>query len=244
MHSHLVERVRRVIIFGASIILLGVAALAFLVSFEAISSFAALSGAVRPELAWAIPPLVDAPIVMASLLWLNRSLLGEQARSAQLVLVLAAGASLGLNLAHAPHHVGAWAVALIAPAALVASVELAMSELRRVIRATNEQVAGGGAAPALPPLPDVDWGPLVTALQTAAADEDGQGLSGTTLSRALAAQGLSVTERDARRVLFVLRPKEGEGTVPAPAPASPAQPPTANGQEPGKELELASTESG
>ena len=224
MQSHHLQYLDRLVGRMAAGLMLGVAGLAFGVSFEAIRTFAARSGAVSPGLAWAIPPLVDATIVMASLVLFNRTLVGEPARFAIGALIISAAGSLSLNIAHAPHRLGSWAVALIAPAALVLSVELAMSELRRAIRhaaaagdqegklsadatAEHDQLATGGAPAA--PL-GVTLMPLLVALQ-AATDPDGIGtLSGNSLSRAFAEQGIELSARDARRLLSVLRPQERE----------------------------------
>jgi hypothetical protein len=76
-------------------------------------------------------------------------------------------------------------------------------------------VPEGGAAIA----PDVDTTALLEALSELEADG---GVSGAKLSAALARRGLDVTERDARRVLAVLRPSkagtDGDGPTPEPAP--------------------------
>jgi hypothetical protein len=104
-----------------------------------------------------------------------------------------------------------WGVALIAPIALVISVELAMAELRRFMRRRapvagtgtasfngNGQLAGGGA--------DLGILPIVAAIYRSRELDGGEQLSGAGLSRALAEQGVSISERDARRLLVVLRP--------------------------------------
>jgi hypothetical protein len=224
VQPHHIRRLNRLVGRAAAVLMLGVAALAFVVSFEAIRSFAARSGAVSPGLSWAIPPLVDATIVMASLVLFNRSLAGERAHFAIYALILSAGGSLSLNMAHAPQHIGSYAVALIAPAALVLSVELAMSELRRAIRqaptdagqeselpagepAATDQVTEGGA-PSAPA--GVDLTLLLTALNTAAGPEGTGTLSGNSLSCAFAEQGMELPPRDARRLLAVLRPHQDD----------------------------------
>jgi len=203
------QRLAGFVAWAAAFLMLGIASLAFVVSFEAIKSFAAKSGAVSPGMAWAIPPLVDATIVMASLVLFSRSLAGERAAFAVSVLVAAALGSLSLNVAHAPQSLGAWSVALIAPAALVLSVELAMSELRRAIRKPSPEMSAlvpeGGAEAA----PGTDLGPLQAALTE--ASEDGQP-SGAKFAAALVRHGVDISERDARRVLAVLRmPRERQG---------------------------------
>jgi hypothetical protein len=55
-----------------AVLVLSIAGLAFMVSFEAIREYAARSGAVSPTLAWIIPLLVDTFIIVASLsIWLR-----------------------------------------------------------------------------------------------------------------------------------------------------------------------------
>lgn len=92
-----------------SALMLTVAVLAFIVSFDQIRAYSVHTGAVMGALAYCIPPLVDLPIVTASLVWLSRSAAGEQAHGAKVVVGLAAAASLALNMAGVPHHLGAWA---------------------------------------------------------------------------------------------------------------------------------------
>jgi hypothetical protein len=132
-------------------LMVAVATLAFVVSFEQIRLYALSTGTVSPSLSWCIPFLVDLPILMASLKWLERSVHGEKARMAQGVLVAAATTSLLLNMAQAPHHWGAWAIALVPPAALMATVEMAMEELRRAaVRAVRVPIGREEAPKPMP----------------------------------------------------------------------------------------------
>jgi Protein of unknown function (DUF2637) len=115
----------------------GVGAVAFFTSFEAIKSYAKTSGGITPAHAWAIPLLVDSFIVVATgaELWLA----GQPTRRAwwelawpRVLLAGAAGVSFVLNVAHAK--AGDWparGVAAIPPAALVLSVELLVMIARR-----------------------------------------------------------------------------------------------------------------
>jgi hypothetical protein len=122
-----------------AILVLSIAALAFMVSFEAIREYAARSGAVSPALAWIIPLLVDTFIIVASLsIWL-RSLSGERSFFGSALLISAACGSLLLNIAHAPENIAARAVAIIPPAALIASFHVVMGELRRAYRRRLEK---------------------------------------------------------------------------------------------------------
>lgn len=135
------RRIRRL----TALLVLGVACLAFAVSFEAIRDYAAHSGAVAPQLAWVIPLLVDTFIVVASLaIWL-RSMDGERAWLPMLLLITAACGSLLLNVAHAPHRFSAQAVAAIPPAALIASFHVAMAELRREHKRRVERASRAAA---------------------------------------------------------------------------------------------------
>jgi uncharacterized protein DUF2637 len=155
------RRIRRL----TAILVLGVACLAFAVSFEAIRDYAASSGAVAPQLAWVIPLLVDTFIVVASLaIWL-RSLDGERAWLPMALLISAACGSLLLNVAHAPHRLAAQAVSAIPPAALIASFHVAMSELRRSHKRKREAAARMAALQAMANGP----GPGLTATRSTTA---------------------------------------------------------------------------
>jgi hypothetical protein len=109
----------------------GIAALAFLVSFEAIAAYAVQVGAFPRGLRWAAPLLVDTFTVAATLVILARSRDGVRAGYAWSLVVVASTVSVALNIAHAPPHLAARAVASLPPAALLASLELVMSEARR-----------------------------------------------------------------------------------------------------------------
>jgi hypothetical protein len=109
-----------------------IAALAFLVSFEAISDYAVRVGAFSPGLRWAAPLLVDTFTVAATLVILARSRDGARAVYAWSLVVVASSVSVALNVAHAPPHLAARLVAALPPAALLAALELVMSEARRL----------------------------------------------------------------------------------------------------------------
>jgi hypothetical protein len=109
-----------------------IAALAFLVSFEAISDYAVRVGAFSPGLRWAAPLLVDTFTVAATLVILARSRDGVRAVYAWSLVVVASTVSVALNVAHAPPHLAARLVAALPPAALLAALELVMSEARRL----------------------------------------------------------------------------------------------------------------
>jgi hypothetical protein len=109
-----------------------IALIAFAVSFEAISAYAVAVGAFPRPLRWCAPLLVDAFTVAACLVILARSRDGERAVYAWSLVVIASSVSVALNVAHAPPHTPARLVASLPPAALLAALELAMSEARRL----------------------------------------------------------------------------------------------------------------
>jgi Protein of unknown function (DUF2637) len=125
----------------------GVGAVAFFTSFEAIRAYAKTSGGITPAHAWAVPLLVDSFIVVATgaELWLA----GQPGRRAwwelawpRVLLAGAAGVSFVLNVAHAK--AGDWparGVAAIPPAALVLSVELLVMIARRAAIARTNRLA-------------------------------------------------------------------------------------------------------
>jgi hypothetical protein len=109
-----------------------IALIAFAVSFEAISAYAAGVGAFPHSLRWCAPLLVDTFTVAACLVILARSRDGVRAVYAWSLVVTASTVSVALNVAHAPPHTAARLVAALPPAALLAALELVMSEARRL----------------------------------------------------------------------------------------------------------------
>jgi hypothetical protein len=109
-----------------------IALIAFAASFEAISAYAVTVGAFPRPLRWCAPLLVDAFTVAACLVILARSRAGGRAVYAWSLVVVASTVSVALNVAHAPPHTPARLVASLPPAALLAALELAMSEARRL----------------------------------------------------------------------------------------------------------------
>jgi Protein of unknown function (DUF2637) len=109
-----------------------IALIAFAVSFEAISAYAVTVGAFPHSLRWCAPLLVDAFTVAACLVILARSRDGDRATYAWSLVVAASSASVALNVAHAPAQLAARLVAALPPAALLAALELVMSEARRL----------------------------------------------------------------------------------------------------------------
>jgi Protein of unknown function (DUF2637) len=108
-----------------------IAAIAFAVSFEAISQYAVAVGAFPRSLRYCAPLLVDAFTVAAGLVILARARDGVRAVYAWSLVAVASAVSIALNVAHAPHNLPAQLVAALPPAALLASLELVLSEARR-----------------------------------------------------------------------------------------------------------------
>ena len=114
-------------------LVLGVAGLAFVVSFEAISAFAVATGAFPASLGWCAPLLVDTFTAAATLVVWSRSRAALRASYARTLVAAATVVSLALNVAHAPDQLAARLVAALPPLALLAAVELVMSEARRAL---------------------------------------------------------------------------------------------------------------
>jgi len=122
-----------------------IALIAFAVSFEAISGYAVEVGAFPHGLRWCAPLLVDTFTLAACLVILARARDGVRATYAWSLVVVASTVSVALNVAHAPPHTSARLVASLPPAALLASLELVMSEARRLrVRAVTVRTASAG----------------------------------------------------------------------------------------------------
>ena len=143
-----------------------IALIAFAVSFEAISSYAVTVGAFPRPLRWCAPLLVDAFTVAACLVILARSRDGDRAVYAWSLVVVASSVSVALNVAHAPPHTPARLVASLPPAALLAALELAMSEARRLrARAARAEADAQPTQPTDPSAPAREDGEAVVDLQ-------------------------------------------------------------------------------
>jgi hypothetical protein len=138
-------------------VVVGVAAAAFFLSFEAIRAFAKHSGGIAPQQAWLAPLLVDSFIFVASAadLWFaatgtTRTTAGWWQRLVaalpKLLLAVAAGGSFALNIAHAPAHMGARVIAALPPAALVLTFEILMMIVRRAVAARLTRLGAHHAA--------------------------------------------------------------------------------------------------
>lgn len=136
-------------------LVLGVAALGFVVSFEAISEFAVTTGAFPSSLGWCAPLLVDSFTAAATLVILSRARAGLRAGYAWSLVAGSTAVSLALNVAHAPDRLDARLVAALPSLAQLAAVELVMSEARRALAPVAAQgdvpcadVRASGDAPA------------------------------------------------------------------------------------------------
>jgi Protein of unknown function (DUF2637) len=113
-----------------SALVAAIAALAFLVSFRAISEFAVQTGAFPHSLGWAAPLLVDSFTLAASIEVLRSAVAGQRAVYPWCLVAGSTLASAALNVAHAPDHLAAQAVAGIPPVALLLALELLMRGAR------------------------------------------------------------------------------------------------------------------
>jgi hypothetical protein len=134
------------VVLAMAAVVVGVAAAAFFLSFEAIRAFARHSGGIAPQHAWLAPLLVDSFIFVASAadLWFAATGTGRAAAGAwqrlvaalpKLLLAVAAGGSFALNVAHAPAHLGARTIAALPPVALVLTFEILLVIVRRAVAA-------------------------------------------------------------------------------------------------------------
>jgi len=121
----------RILRAAIGLLVAGVAALAFLVSFESISAYAVATGAFPARLGWCAPLLVDTFVVAGSLAGLRRSLAGRRAVYPWTLVAAGSAVSVALNVAHAPPTTAARLVATLAPAALLAAFELLLAEARQ-----------------------------------------------------------------------------------------------------------------
>ena len=92
--------------------------------------FAVQTGAFPARLGWAAPLLVDSFTLAASIEVLRSALAGQRAVYPWCLVAGATLASAALNVAHAPDHPAAQAVAGIPPVALLLALELLMRGAR------------------------------------------------------------------------------------------------------------------
>ena len=128
-----IAAIRVALVIALTALVLAIAALAYVVSFEAIRAFAVETAAFPAELAWSAPLLVDSFTTAASLVILWRYLRGDSWRDpwyAWSLVALATAVSVALNVAHAPDRLAAQLFAALPPVALLGALELLMSVAR------------------------------------------------------------------------------------------------------------------
>jgi hypothetical protein len=131
--ERLLAAVRVALVAALTALVLAIATLAYVVSFEAIRAFAIETAAFPPSLAWSAPLLVDSFTTAASLVILWRYLRGEGWRApwyAWTLVACATAVSVALNVAHAPDRLSAQLFAALPPVALLGALELLMSVAR------------------------------------------------------------------------------------------------------------------
>jgi uncharacterized protein DUF2637 len=131
--DRLIAAIRVALVVALTALVLAIAGLAYVVSFEAIRAFAVETAAFPPELAWSAPLLVDSFTTAASLVILWRYLRGDAWRDpwyAWTLVACATAVSVALNVAHAPDRLAAQLFAALPPVALLGALELLMSVAR------------------------------------------------------------------------------------------------------------------
>ena len=131
--ERLLAALRVALVAALTVLVLAIAALAYVVSFEAIRAFAIETAAFPAELAWSAPLLVDSFTTAASLVILWRYLRGDawsEPWYAWTLVACATAVSVALNVAHAPDRTSAQLFAALPPVALLGALELLMSVAR------------------------------------------------------------------------------------------------------------------
>jgi hypothetical protein len=212
--TRLLVRVRTALVGAVAALVLAIAALAYLVSFEAISDFAVQVGAFPAGLRWCAPLLVDSFTTAATLvvLWISLTDGGMgRAFDAWYAWALIAGAtaaSVAINVAHAPERQAAQLVAALPPMALLLSVELLMLVARRCL-ADRAAPAAQAAAPDRAGVAP-QGAPLDTRTRVLLLLEQEQ-TSGQRLTGSAVAAELGVSPRRAQELIRELRPTRNGG---------------------------------
>jgi hypothetical protein len=149
----LLAAIRVALVAALTALVLAIAALAYIVSFEAIRAFAIETAAFPPALAWSAPLLVDSFTTAASLVILWRYLRGDAWRDpwyAWSLVAAATAVSVALNVAHAPERLAAQLFAALPPVALLGALELLMSVARTGLPHTSRTPTAAQPAPGAP----------------------------------------------------------------------------------------------
>jgi hypothetical protein len=147
----LLAAIRVALVIALTALVLAIAVLAYVVSFEAIRAFAVETAAFPPELAWSAPLLVDSFTTAASLVILWRYLRGDAWRDpwyAWTLVGAATAVSVALNVAHAPERLAAQLFAALPPVALLGALELLMSVARTGLHTSRTPAPTAGAVAA------------------------------------------------------------------------------------------------
>jgi len=194
-----------------------VAVLAFVASFGAIHHFALRSGGIAPTYAWMIPLFVDSFVFVGACgdLWCaltrteaDRGSGWEQATvwAPKLLLIAAAAASYGLNIAHAPASSAARTVAALPPTALVVTEVVLMLIVRRAAAYRTLRLTVQHLGPGQSQSGDIEGAGAVRDLRAETGrlvdtwQARGRQLTGTDLARQL-----GTSPRHARRLLAAHR---------------------------------------
>jgi hypothetical protein len=215
--TRLLVRVRTALVGAVAALVVAIAALAYLVSFEAISDFAVQVGAFPAGLRWCAPLLVDSFTTAATLvvLWISLSdaRIGRafDAWYAWALIAGATAASVAINVAHAPDRQAAQLVAALPPVALLLSVELLMLVARRCLADRTAPASAATAHDRAVAASEV--APLDTRTRVLLLLEHEQ-TSGRQLTGRQVAAELGVSTRRAQELLRELRPTLNGGGAP------------------------------
>jgi Protein of unknown function (DUF2637) len=184
--ERLLAALRVALVAALTALVLAIAALAYVVSFEAIRAFAIETAAFPPSLAWSAPLLVDSFTTAASLVILWRYLRGEGWREpwyAWTLVACATAVSVALNVAHAPDRLSAQLFAALPPVALLGALELLMSVARTGLPHTDRTPAAEDRSGDRDPTATVVARPQLPAPDHAAATGNGSGPRGDSRTR-------------------------------------------------------------
>lgn len=109
------------------------AGIAFILSYDALQAVAGTNG-IGGWRSYAWPLLIDASLVVFSLAVVRNSLRGERTAWPWILVGLYTMATLVFNIVHAPGHLTAWAVAVVAPLSLFLSFETLMGQLKAEVK--------------------------------------------------------------------------------------------------------------
>lgn len=178
----------RVILTATVALTLGVAAVSFTLSFASLSE-AALWGRVRPELAWCVPVLVDASMLVYTAAALIQRARGERAGLSWSLLALFSLASVVTNAAHGwglsglPQLVVGTALVSLAPIGVLASVHTLASLVTKHPETATVNVHGGAEQPQSEPEPTP--GPVVLPLGRPTRHQGGRKRTPESVARAI-----------------------------------------------------------